>query len=250
MIFGIPEHRDPDGSEAWNPQGILARAVGLARQRVGDDLVIAADLCLDEFTSHGHCGVLDELGRVDNDRTLVSYARMGLVLAEAGAHLVGTSGMMDGQVRAVREALDRAGRSDVAILAYAAKFASSFYGPFRAAVESPLVGDRLTYQQDFANSRESLREVRLDVEEGADIIMVKPALGYLDVLSDVTRAIDLPTAAYIVSGETAMIEAAAAAGALDRDRAIHEVVTAARRAGATVICTYWAVDVARRLGQR
>lgn len=249
MLFGVPETRDAEGSEAWNPDGILSRAIAVARRRVGDDLVVAADLCLDEFTSHGHCGVLDEHGVVDNDRTLDSYARMSIVLADAGAHLLGTSGMMDGQVRAVREALDAAGRVDVAIIAYTAKFASSFYGPFRAAVESPLTGDRATYQQDFANVRESMREARLDVGEGADIIMVKPGLAYLDVLSAISAAVDVPTASYIVSGETAMVEAAAATGALDRDRAILEMVTAVRRAGATVVCTYWAVEVARRLAR-
>ena len=245
MLFGIPERRDADGTEALNPDGVLSRAVRQARAQAGDKLVIAADLCLDEFTSHSHCGVLDKEGRVDNDRTLEIYAAMAEVLADAGAHMVGTSGMMDGQVGAVRRHLDSVNRSDVLILAYAAKFASAFYGPFRDAVESQLIGDRKSYQQDPANSKDSLREIRLDVAEGADIIMVKPALAYLDILAAASQMVDVPTAAYVVSGEMAMLESAAAQGFVDRERGIMEIMTSIRRAGASVICTYWALEVAR-----
>jgi len=245
MIFGIPERRDADGTEALNPEGVLSRAVRQARAQAGNNLVIAADLCLDEFTSHSHCGVLDTEGRVDNDRTLEIYAAMAGVLADAGAHMVGTSGMMDGQVGAVRRHLDSANHFDVLILAYAAKFASAFYGPFRDAVESQLIGDRKSYQQDPANRRDSLREIRLDVVEGADIIMVKPTLAYLDILAAASQIVDVPTAAYIVSGEMAMLESAAAQGFVDRERGIMEIMTSVRRAGASVICTYWALEVAR-----
>ncbi len=245
MLFGIPERRDADGSEALNPEGILSRAVRQVRAQAGNDLVIVADLCLDEFTSHSHCGVLDKEGRVDNDRTLEIYAAMAVVLADAGAHMVGTSGMMDGQVGAVRRQLDSANHSDVLILAYAAKFASAFYGPFRDAVESQLIGDRKSYQQDPANRKDSLREIRLDVAEGADIIMVKPTLAYLDILAAASQIVDVPTAAYIVSGEMAMLESAAAQGFVDRERGIMEIMTSIRRAGASVICTYWALEVAR-----
>ncbi len=205
------------------------------------------DLCLDEFTSHGHCGVLAADGSVDNDATLARYAEMAVVQAEAGVDVVGPSGMMDGQVGAIRRALDTAGHLDVAILAYAAKYASAFYGPFRDAVESSLQGDRKTYQQDPPNIREALREVALDVAEGADIVMVKPALPYLDVVSAVRSTVDIPVAAYQVSGEYAMVEAAAANGWLDRERAIMETLTAIRRAGAQMILTYWALDAARLL---
>jgi porphobilinogen synthase len=245
MLFGIPERRDADGTEALNPEGVLSRAVRQARAQAGDDLLIVADLCLDEFTSHSHCGVLDTEGRVDNDRTLQIYAAMAGVLADAGAHMVGTSGMMDGQVGAVRRHLDSINRSDVLILAYAAKFASAFYGPFRDAVESQLIGDRKTYQQDPANRKDSLREIRLDLAEGADIIMVKPTLAYLDILAAASQIVDVPTAAYIVSGEMAMLESAAAQGFVDRERGIMEIVASIRRAGASVICTYWALEVAR-----
>jgi len=217
------------------------------REQAGDKLVIVADLCLDEFTSHGHCGVLGENGEVDNDATLVAYASMAIELARAGAHLVGTSGMMDGQVGTVRAALDDAGFADVGILAYAAKYASAFYGPFRDAVESALEGNRRGYQQDPRNRVESMREVRLDVAEGADIVMVKPALSYLDIVRDTAESVDVPVAAYLVSGEMAMIEAAAAAGLIDRERAILEALVSTRRAGATVICTYWALEVAALL---
>ena len=250
MVFGVPEKRDATGSEALNPDGVLSKAVRELRARVGDELLVIADLCLDEFTDHGHCGVLDARGGVDNDATLTLYARMAVVLAEAGAHMLGTSGMMDGQVAVVRDALDNAGFVDVAILAYAAKYASAFYGPFRDAVESQLDGDRKTYQQDPRNLRESLREIQLDAAEGADIIMVKPAVTYLDVIAAAHAEVDLPIATYIVSGETAMVEAAAAAGVLDRRAGILETLTAVRRAGATVICTYWALEAAAWLRQR
>jgi porphobilinogen synthase len=207
--------------------------------------VLMADLCLDEFTDHGHCGVLADDGTVDNDATLARYADMAVAQAESGVHLVGPSGMMDGQVGAIRYALDRAGHSDVAVLAYAVKYASAFFGPFREAVGSSLRGDRLAYQQDPANRREGRREVALDLAEGADLVMVKPALGYLDVVADVAARSDVPVAAYSVSGEYAMVEAAAAAGYLDREAAIRETLTSVRRAGADVVLTYWAVEAAR-----
>jgi porphobilinogen synthase len=244
MLFGIPAAKDAAGSGASDPDGVLNVALADVRAEVGDELVVMADLCLDEFTDHGHCGVLAPDGSVDNDATLVRYEEMALALAAAGAHLVGTSGMMDGQVGAVRTALDAAGRTDVAILAYAAKYASAFYGPFRDAVESSLVGDRRTYQQDPANGREALREVALDVAEGADIVMVKPALGYLDVVASVSAAVDVPVAAYQVSGEYSMVEAAAAQGWIDRERTVLETLTSIRRAGASIVCTYWAVEAA------
>jgi porphobilinogen synthase len=210
-------------------------------------VAVMADLCLDEFTDHGHCGVLDERGEVDNDATLEQYARMAVAQAEAGADLLGTSGMMDGQVGAVRTALDDAGHISTGIIAYAVKYASAFYGPFREAVASSLRGDRKTYQQDAANGREAIREVRLDVEEGADIVLVKPALGYLDVVRAVREAVDVPVGAYNVSGEYAMVEAAAAQGWIDRDRAIDEIMIGLRRAGADVVLTYWATEIAHRL---
>ncbi len=249
MVFGIPNHRDPEGSEALNPNGVLSKAIRDIRAQVGDRLVVIADLCLDEFTSHGHCGVLgaaDEQGNsvVDNDATLEVYAQMAVVLAEAGAHMLGASGMMDGQVAATRRALDAAGHKDVSILAYAAKYASAFYGPFREAVESQLEGDRKTYQQDPRNSRESIREIKLDAAEGADIIMVKPALAYLDIIHQASEAVDLPIASYVVSGEMAMIEAAAAQGLINREPAILEALGSVHRAGANIICTYWAIEVA------
>ena len=247
MIFGIPEVRDVMGSQALNPNSVLSTAIRDARNIAGDDLVIAADLCLDEFTSHGHCGVLDTQGSIDNDATLKIYGQMATILAQSGAHMVGTSGMMDGQVGVVRETLDSSGFTDVLILAYAAKFASAFYGPFREAVESQLEGNRNTYQQDPGNIKESLREVRLDVAEGADIVMVKPGIAYLDILYATTQAVDIPTASYIVSGEMAMLEAAAAQGSIDRERAILEVLSSVKRAGASVICTYWAIEAAELL---
>lgn len=246
MLFGIPSHKDAVGSEAVNPDGILARGVRALTEAV-PGMPIIADLCLDEFTDHGHCGVLDDRGRVDDAATCELYGTMAKVLADAGATMMGTSGMMDGQVDAVRTALDRAGYFEVAILAYAAKYASAFYGPFREAVDSSLKGDRRTYQQDPANAVEALREVRLDLEQGADIVMVKPALAYLDILQQVSDAVDVPTAAYVVSGEFAMIEAAAANGWINREAAILEALTGVRRAGATIICTYWAVEAAHWL---
>ena len=244
MLFGVPETRDAVGSGATDPDGILNVATRVLADEVGDAIVVQTDLCLDEFTDHGHCGVLDARGNVDNDATLLRYRDMAVAQAEAGSQLLGLSGMMDGQVAAVREALDDAGRTDVVILAYAAKYASGFYGPFREAVDSQLSGDRRAYQQDPANRREGLREARLDLEEGADILMVKPALSYLDVLSDVAAISDVPVWAYQVSGEYAMVEAAAANGWIDRERIIEETLLGARRAGADAILTYWATEVA------
>lgn len=247
MLFGIPEYKDAAGSESVNPDGILNVAIAESRAEVGDDLLVMSDLCLDEFTDHGHCGLLDDAGRVLNDETVAVYAEMAQVQAAAGAHFVGPSGMMDGQVAAIRSALDDAGRSDVGILAYAAKFASFAYGPFRDAVNSSLVGDRRTYQQDPANAREAVREAVTDVAEGADIVMVKPALGFLDVVARVRDAVDVPVAAYNVSGEYAMVEAAAERGWIDRDRAIEESILSIRRAGADIVLTYWAAELARTL---
>jgi porphobilinogen synthase len=244
MLFGVPGTRDAVGSGATDPDGILNVAARVLADEVGDALVVQTDLCLDEFTDHGHCGVLDDRGHVDNDATLLRYRDMAIAQAEAGSQLLGLSGMMDGQVGAVREALDEAGHTDVVILAYAAKYASGFYGPFREAVDSQLSGDRRAYQQDPANRREGLREARLDLEEGADILMVKPALSYLDVLSDVAAFSDVPVWAYQVSGEYAMVEAAAANGWIDRNRIIEETLVGARRAGAEAIMTYWATEVA------
>lgn len=247
MLFGIPAIRDEIGSGAIDPHGILNVALRRLRDEFGDETLVMADLCLDEFTSHGHCGVLDEQGRVDNDATLKLYAEMAIAQARAGAHVVAPSGMMDGQVGVIREALDQAGFTEVTILAYSAKYASAAFGPFREAVESTLQGDRRTYQQDAANRRESLREVDLDVAEGADMVMVKPATLYLDIVREVADHVDLPVAAYQVSGEMAMIEAAAANGWIDRDAMILETLTAIRRAGAQIILTYYATEVARRL---
>jgi porphobilinogen synthase len=247
MLFGVPATRDETGTGATDPDGILNLAIRDVKAEVGDAVVVMSDLCLDEFTSHGHCGVLAPDGSVDNDATLQRYAEMAVVQARAGVDLVGTSGMMDGQVGAVRRGLDESGYAGVGILAYAAKYAGAFYGPFREAVESTLVGDRRTYQQDPANAREALREVALDVAEGADIVMVKPALPYLDVIAAVSSTVDIPVAAYQVSGEYAMVEAAAANGWLDRDRVMLETLTSIRRAGAQVILTYWAEQAARLL---
>jgi len=244
MLFGVPETRDAVGSAATDPEGILNVATRALVAEVGDALVVQTDLCLDEFTDHGHCGVLDDAGHVDNDATLERYRDMALAQAEAGSQLLGLSGMMDGQVGAVRDALDAVGRHDVVLLAYAAKYASAFYGPFREAVDSQLSGDRRAYQQDPANRREGLREARLDLDEGADILMVKPALSYLDVLSDVAAISDVPVWAYQVSGEYAMVEAAAAHGWIDRRRIVEETLIGARRAGADAIMTYWATEVA------
>ena len=247
MIFGVPTTRDATGSGADDPEGILNVALRRLHDAVGDDLVIMSDLCLDEFTDHGHCGVLDAEGRVDNDATLERYAAMGLAQARAGAHVLGLSGMMDGQVGHVRAALDEAGLTDTIILAYAAKYASGFYGPFREAVGSTLRGNRATYQQDPANATESLREVDLDLAEGADIVMVKPALPYLDILSEVAHMSTVPVAAYQVSGEYAQIEAAAAHGWIDRERVMMETLTSIKRAGAQIILTYYALEAARLL---
>lgn len=244
MLFGVPAVRDAIGSGATDPDGVLSVAVRDCVAEVGDAVPVMADLCLDEFTDHGHCGVLAADGSVDNDATLARYADMGVVLAEAGVHLVGPSGMMDGQVGVIRAALDAGGHAGVGILAYSAKYASAFYGPFRDAVESTLTGDRRQYQQDPANVRESLREAALDVAEGADVVMVKPALAYLDVVAAVRASVDVPVAAYQVSGEYAMVEAAAANGWLDRDRTIAETLLSVRRAGADMILTYWAAEVA------
>ncbi|AEA27744.1 porphobilinogen synthase [Pseudonocardia benzenivorans] len=250
MLFGVPEVRDARGTGGVDPNGVLNVALRDVKAEIGDATVLIADTCLDEFTDHGHCGVLDERGRVDNDATLAVYAEMGVAQAAAGADLLGPSGMMDGQVGVLREALDGAGHEDTGILAYTAKYASAFYGPFRDAVESQLQGDRKTYQQDNANLREALRELALDLEEGADMVMVKPAMAYLDVLRSVADVADVPVAAYQVSGEYAMIEAAAANGWIDRERAVVETVTGIRRAGADVVVTYWAVEIAARLGER
>jgi porphobilinogen synthase len=247
MLFAVPAHRDEQGSGATDPDGILNVAIRDVKAEVGQSTVVMGDLCLDEFTSHGHCGVLAADGSVDNDATLTRYAEMAVCQAEAGVDVVGPSGMMDGQVGAIRRALDTDGHLDVTILAYAAKYASAFYGPFRDAVESSLQGDRKTYQQDPPNVREALREVALDVAEGADIVMVKPALPYLDVISAVRSTVDIPVAAYQVSGEYAMVEAAATNGWIDRERALVETLTAIRRAGAQMILTYWALDAARLL---
>jgi porphobilinogen synthase len=249
MLFGVPAEsaKDASGSAATDPDGVLNAATRVAAEEVGDALVVQTDLCLDEFTDHGHCGVLAPDGSVDNDATLGRYRDMAIEQARAGSQLLGLSGMMDGQVQAVRAALDADGFEHVAILAYAAKYASAFYGPFREAVGSTLKGDRKTYQLDPANRREGIREAVLDVEEGADIVMVKPAMSYLDLLADVSATVPVPVWAYQVSGEYAMIEAAAANGWIDRDRAILESLTSIRRAGAEAVLTYWAVEVARTL---
>jgi porphobilinogen synthase len=247
MLFGVPAEKDEVGSGALDPSGILNVAIRDAVSEVGDSLLVMSDLCLDEFTSHGHCGVLDASGRVDNDATLKIYAEMGIAQASAGAHVVGPSGMMDGQVGAVRTALDAAGFIDTVILAYAVKYASAFFGPFREAVGSSLTGDRKTYQQDNANARDAIREVDLDVAEGADIVMVKPALAYLDIIRQVRDHVNVPVAAYNISGEYAMVEAAAANGWIDRDRAILETLTSIRRAGADTILTYWAAEAVHLL---
>jgi len=247
MLFGVPEHKDAIGSGATDPDGILNVATRVAVAEAGDALVVQTDLCLDEFTDHGHCGVLDSRGRVDNDASLERYREMGLAQAEAGSQLLGLSGMMDGQVGAVRDALDDGGFADTPILGYSAKYASAFYGPFREAVQSSLVGDRRSYQQDPANRREGTRELLLDIEEGADILMVKPAMSYLDVLADAAALSPVPVWAYQVSGEYAMIEAAAANGWIDRERAVHESLISITRAGADAVLTYYAAEVARAL---
>ena len=247
MLFGVPEVRDADGSGADDPDGILNVATAAVAAEVGDALVVQTDLCLDEFTDHGHCGVLTASGEVDNDATLDRYRSMALAQAAAGSQLLGLSGMMDGQVSAVREALDSEGFRDTLLLAYSAKYASAFYGPFREAVDSQLQGDRRTYQMDAGNRLEGVREALLDVQEGADIVMVKPAMSFLDVLREVRDAVDVPVWAYQVSGEYAMIEAAAATGAIDRRAAILESLMSIRRAGAGAVLSYWATEAARWL---
>ncbi|MEO7372493.1 MAG: porphobilinogen synthase [Terrimesophilobacter sp.] len=247
MLFGIPEKKDAVGSGATDDNGVLNVATRIAAAEVGDALVVQTDLCLDEFTDHGHCGVLDERGNVDNDASLERYQEMAIAQANAGSQLLGLSGMMDGQVAAVRDALDSHALTDTAILGYSAKYASAFYGPFREAVDSSLVGDRRTYQQDPANRREGLREAWLDIDEGADIIMVKPAMSYLDVLADVAAQSPIPVWAYQVSGEYAMVEAAAANGWIDRERAIIESLIGIRRAGASAVLTYWALEAAEAI---
>ncbi|HXF57973.1 MAG TPA: porphobilinogen synthase [Actinomycetota bacterium] len=245
VLFGVPARKDPTGSEAWNPDGIAQRGLRALREELGEEAVLVADLCLDEYTDHGHCGVLAPDGSVDNDRTLQLYERIAVVQAMAGADLVAPSGMMDGQVRAIRRALDEAGFASTGILAYAAKFASAFYGPFREAAEcAPRFGDRAGYQMDPANAGEALREIRADIEEGADIVMVKPALPYLDVIRRAKQETGYPLAAYNVSGEYAMVKAAAERGWLDERRVVLELLTAIRRAGADLILTYHARDAA------
>jgi porphobilinogen synthase len=249
VLFGVPADKDAQGSEAWNPDGIVQVALGDLRHELGDAMVLIADLCLDEYTDHGHCGLLDASGGVDNDATLELYQRIALAQASAGADVVAPSGMMDGQVAAIRAALDGGGFDQVAILAYAAKYASALYGPFRDAVDVRIAagGDRKAYQQDFRNGREALAEVALDVAEGADMVMVKPALAYLDVIAAVRQRVEVPVAAYHVSGEYAMIKAAAAQGWIDGDAVALEHLTAIKRAGADVILTYLAGEVAELL---
>ncbi|WP_295651269.1 porphobilinogen synthase [uncultured Dietzia sp.] len=255
MLFGVPRDEDKDarGSCGVAPDGILNRALAAVREEVGDDLVVMADTCLDEFTDHGHCGVLGTGPRgevvVDNDATLTAYNELAVAQAAAGAHVVGPSGMMDGQIASIRAALDGQGHQDVAVLAYSAKYASAFYGPFREAVGSSLQGDRKTYQQDPGNLRESLREVRLDLDEGADMVMVKPAMSYLDVLRQTAEISDVPVAAYQVSGEYAMISAAAERGWIDHDPAVMESLLSIRRAGADIVLTYWALLAAKLLAE-
>ncbi|MFJ5881173.1 porphobilinogen synthase [Kitasatospora cineracea] len=244
MLFGVPLVQDATGTAGTDPEGILQLAIRDVVSEVGDQLVVMSDLCLDEYTDHGHCGVLAADGSVDNDATLERYAEMAVVQADAGVHLVGPSGMMDGQVAVIRRALDAAGHQDTGILAYTAKYASAFFGPFREAVGSSLKGDRKTYQQDPANAREALRELEQDLAEGADLVMVKPAMAYLDILRQVADASPVPVSTYQVSGEYAMVEAAAANGWIDRERTIMETLTSIRRAGAEQILTYWAVEAA------
>ncbi len=246
ILFGIPTGKDPEGSEAWNPEGVVQVALRNLASDVGDDMVLMADLCLDEYTSHGHCGLLDDRGRVDNDLTLDLYGNVAVAQADAGAHVVAPSGMMDGQVLAIRDALDEAEFGDISILAYSAKYASSFYGPFRDAVDVTIEGggDRKGYQQDWRNGREALEEIRLDLSEGADMVMVKPAMAYLDVIARARAEVDVPIAAYHVSGEYAMLKAAAANGWIDGEAAALEQLTAIKRAGADFILTYLSAEVA------
>ena len=249
ILFGLPAVKDPEGSQAWDPEGIVQVALRDLRADMGDDLVLMADLCLDEYTDHGHCGVLDERGGVDNDATIDLYARVAVAQAEAGADVVAPSGMMDGQVAAIRDGLDDEGFDQIAILAYGAKYASALYGPFREAVDVTMAGggDRKAYQQDPRNGREALEEIRADLAEGADMVMVKPALAYLDVLATVRAEVDVPLAAYHVSGEYAMVKAAAERGWIDGPAVMLEHLTAIRRAGADMILTYAARDVLDRI---
>ena len=245
MLFGVPERKGPEGSEAWNPEGIAQKALRTLRAELGDEHVVIADLCLDEYTDHGHCGVLDENGNVDNDETLERYRSIALAQAEAGAHMVGPSGMMDGQVGEIRDALDGGGLDQVGIIAYAAKFASSFYGPFREAAEcAPRFGDRTGYQMDPPNADEAIREIAADIDQGADVVMVKPALPYLDVIRRAKDETRFPMAAYNVSGEYAMVKAASANGWLDERKTVLEILTSIRRAGADLVLTYHAKDAA------
>ena len=250
ILFGVPLRKDAVGSEAWNPDGIVQMALRDLRDDLGDDIVVMADTCLDEYTDHGHCGVLDAHGNVVNDETIELYARAAVAQADAGAHVIAPSGMMDGQVGAIRAALDGAGHSDAAILAYSAKYASALYGPFRDAVDVRIAegGDRKGYQQDWRNGREALNEVRADIAQGADMVMVKPALAYLDVIAGVRAMCDVPVAAYHVSGEYSMIKAAAANGWIDGEAVAIEHLTAIKRAGADVILTYLAREMAELLG--
>jgi len=249
ILFGVPQHKDAEGSEAWNPDGIVQVALRDLRDAVGDDIVLMSDLCVDEYTDHGHCGIVGDDGQVDNDATLDLYARAAVAQAEAGSDVVSPSGMMDGQVMAIRDALDDEGFDDTIILAYAAKYASALYGPFRDAVDVTIAGggDRKGYQQDIRNGREALEEIRLDVMEGADIIMVKPAMAYLDIIVRARAELDLPLAAYHVSGEYSMIKAAAERGWIDGDAVALEHLTAIKRAGADMILTYLAREVAEVL---
>lgn len=247
MLFGVPTTKDARGSGGIEPGGILNVALSRVRDAVGDDLVVMADTCLDEFTDHGHCGVLDDRGRVDNDATLELYGEMAVAQARAGAHVVGPSGMMDGQVAAIREALDDDGLTETVILAYSSKYASAFFGPFREAVASSLKGDRRTYQQDPANFVESLREIDLDIAEGADMVMVKPAMSYLDIVAAAAERSSVPVAAYQVSGEYSMVCAAAERGWIDRRAAALESLVSIRRAGASVVLTYFALEAAEWL---
>ncbi|MCB0973190.1 MAG: porphobilinogen synthase [Actinobacteria bacterium] len=248
IVFGVPETKDAVGSQADAPDGIVQRALSALRSRFGDDLVIMADTCLDEFTDHGHCGIVTQSGAVDNDATLERYQAVAIAQAAAGAHVIAPSGMMDGQVAAIRAALDDSGHEGIPILAYAAKYASALYGPFRDAAEcAPSFGDRTAYQMDPSMRREAAIEVDLDVAEGADMVMVKPALSYLDIVADVRASVDVPLGAYHVSGEYAMVQAAGARGWLDADRVMDEHLLSMRRAGADFILTYAAVDAARRM---
>ncbi len=246
MLFAVPKTRDSIGSEATNQEGILNRATRIAKEHAENKLVVMADLCLDEFTDHGHCGLVNEANEIDNDATLVRYQQMAVELAEAGADFVGTSGMMDNQVGAVREALEQEGFINTGILAYSAKYASSFYGPFRNAVDSELKGDRKSYQQDPRNIRESEKEILADLEQGADIVMIKPAMAHLDIVSLAKEISNVPVASYLVSGELAMLEAAAEKGWINREVAIDEMLHSIARAGADIICTYWAIEAANR----